>query len=81
MSEWARFMRQRSDRLGVVFDLHDDQWPRFFAAYTEAQELQGPLDFIVEKCLTLPDLIDEDDRTTSWRTDNSHYGGGGNYNR
>lgn len=68
-------MRSLASMDGAVFDVEEDQSQMFDDAFEHAKESGKRLNFTVEKCKTLPDLLDMD----SGRGGRGGYGGQQSY--
>ena len=53
-------MRSLASMKGAVFDVPDDKAQAFEDIFSHAKESGASMDFEIEKCLSLPDLLDAD---------------------
>lgn len=53
-------LRALASMQGAVFDVPEDKASSFQDVFDHAREQGGNLDFEIEKCLSLPDLLDKD---------------------
>ena len=60
-TEQLRVLRAKRDGSGVVFDVWEDKAERFLYGPEYLRERDGHVSFDILKCVSLPDLIDEDD--------------------
>lgn len=76
MVDSLRGMRTIRDKGGVVFDIYEDQFERFLDVFTHLKDTDSRIDFSVQKCSELPELVEEDGYggESNWR------GAGGNGN-
>lgn len=54
-------MRPRRDSTGSVIDLSENCTDRFLDLIANLKEKDSSIDFLAEKCLTLPEIIEEGD--------------------
>ena len=52
-------MRFREDMKGAVFDVPEDRYERFMEMFNHMKSSNSQLNFTIEKCLQVPDLIPE----------------------
>ena len=70
-------MRGMRNGQGAVFDIYEDQYQRFIDNFEHLKDQERDrLDFTVERCQELPDLMEEGESSAGWRND----GGSGNDN-
>lgn len=85
LTDHIKGMRARADKMGIVFDIYEDQTERFLEISSHLKETDSSIDFEVVKCLELPQLEDEDSLTiggNAWRNSGSaNYGGAGKHGR
>lgn len=53
-------MRSLASMNGAVFDVPDQQMEQFESIFNHAKESGGRMDFEIEKCITMPELLDND---------------------
>lgn len=59
MTDNIRNMRTMKSQSGVVFDVFEDQFERFMDVFIHLKDTDSRVDFIVQRCSELPDLLDE----------------------
>ena len=61
-------MRPRKDSTGSVLDISESYQDRFLDLLASLREKDSKIDFIAERCLTLPEIIEEGDVHNNWRS-------------
>lgn len=86
MVDQIRNMRTMKDGSGVVFDVYEDKCERFMDVFLHLKDNDSRVDFTVQKCSSLPDLVEEggdDGYGSNWRGGGNDggfgSGGGSNY--
>jgi hypothetical protein len=80
MVEQIRNMRTLKDGTGVVFDVYEDKCERFMDVFLHLKDSDSRVDFIVQKCSSLPDLFEEggdEGYGSNWRGGSGNDGGFG----
>lgn len=66
MVDHLRGMKGKADRSGLVFDIEEKEAERFLEISQHLTETDSTIDFQIVKCLTLPELLDEES-FNQWR--------------
>jgi hypothetical protein len=73
-------MRSMKNGQGAVFDIYEDQYQRFIDNFEHLKEQEKDrIDFFVERCQELPELLEEGETSSGWRNDGADFGGSGGY--
>ncbi len=80
-----KVMKSIKNNGGIIFDIYEDMKDRFMDNFDHVQQQEnGRLEFLLEKCQELPELMEDESSGQGWRNDgydnNSSQGGyyGGN---
>lgn len=80
MADGVRSMRGMRNGHGAVFDIYEDQYQRFMDNFEHLQDQEGDrLDFTVDRCQDLPDIVEEGESSSGWRNEGADHGGSGGY--
>jgi ATP-dependent RNA helicase DDX21 len=82
LADGVRSMRGMRNGQGAVFDIYEDQYQRFIDNFEHLKEQEGDrLDFTVERCNDLPEVVEEGESSSGWRNEggNDFGGSGGGY--
>ena len=61
---------------GAVFDIYEDQYQRFMDNFDHLRDQEGDrLDFMVDRCQDLPEVVEEGESSSGWRNDGNDFGG------
>jgi hypothetical protein len=64
---------------GIIFDIYEDQKSRYLDNYEHIKEREeGRIEFVIEQCLELPELLEDEAGGQGWRSGGSdNYDNGG----
>lgn len=73
-----KIMKAIKNNGGIIFDIYEDQKSRYIDNYEHIKERENDrLDFVIEQCQELPELLEDEAGGQGWRNDGYDYSNGG----